>query len=135
MTLATRESIIENLYDAAKSVYSYEWEGANDVIYENFLCQELTKRNMSVVRLKPLPVFYNGNRIDDVDIRCLLIVEDCVFVEINSFLSLSEERIRAEMFYCKKEIALVMNFASESFAHVIKRFDREHQMPSMGVKH
>lgn len=135
MTPETRESIIEGIYAAANSVYAYEWEGANDVIYESFLCQELTKRNMSVVRLKPLPVFYNGNRIDDVDVRCLLIVEDCVLVEINSFLNLSEERIRAEMFYCKKETALVMNFASESFTHVIKRFDHESEVPSMSVKH
>jgi len=69
--------------DAAYHVHTSLGPGLLESVYEMVLAYELEKRALRVVRQQPVPIVYQGTRIE-MGFRADLIVEDLVIVEIKS---------------------------------------------------
>ena len=79
----TENEIAREVVDAAFKVHTTLGPGLLESVYETVLSYELEKRGLTVVRQKPLPVMYEGLKIDE-GYRADLIVNDKVIVELKS---------------------------------------------------
>jgi GxxExxY protein len=77
------EAIGAEVIDAAMKVHSALGPGLLESVYEVCLAQELQKRRRSVERQRPIPVTYEGERLD-AGFRIDLLVDDLVVVEVKS---------------------------------------------------
>jgi len=84
------EIIGKAVLDSAFKVHSKLGPGLLESVYEAALSKELTKLGYSVERQKPVPVFYDGELLEDVGFRADLIVENEVLVELKSVTSVSD---------------------------------------------
>jgi GxxExxY protein len=69
--------------DAAYRIHTSLGPGLLESVYEVTLAYELENRGLGMVRQQPIPIIYQGVRIE-VGFRADLIVEDRVIVEIKS---------------------------------------------------
>ena len=77
------DQLTEKIISAAKEVHRASGPGLHKAEYEECLCYELSQRELSYERHKPLPVQQNyKGRILDCGYRMNLVVEDSVIVEL-----------------------------------------------------
>ena len=111
--------IKKTISEITKAVFSVVQELGHqfdDQINEACLRKELSLRDISYIRVS-LPVYYKGHRIDDANFKSYLIVNDLVFVEINSMLlseTFNPSSIKACMLECFKSAGIVVNFMNNN---------------------
>jgi len=78
------EQIGKAALDASFKVHTKLGPGLLESVYEAALAKELRKQGHSVERQKPIPVFYDGELLDEVAFRADLIVDGKVLIELKS---------------------------------------------------
>jgi GxxExxY protein len=84
------EVVGKALLDAAFKVHTKLGPGLLESVYEAALARELLKNGYNVARQKPVPVFYDGELLDEVSFRADLIVNDLVLIELKSVSEITE---------------------------------------------
>jgi GxxExxY protein len=77
------EVVAKDVVDAAFSVHKALGPGLLESVYETCLLHELKKRGRKVATQVPVPVVYDGLRLD-AGLRLDMLVEDRLIVEIKS---------------------------------------------------
>jgi GxxExxY protein len=110
--------------DAATKVHSALGPGLLESAYAVCLKHELIKRGLKVASEVPLPVVYDGVRLE-AGYRLDLVVEDPVVVELKAIEALAPIHQAQTISYLKlsgKPIGLLINFHSLHLKAGIKRF-------------
>jgi len=116
--------LTEVIIGAAIDVHREIGPGMLENVYEACLAYELLRRDLNIERQKPLPLTYQGQRLD-CGYRIDLLVEDAVIVEVKSIQKL--ERIHAAQLlsylrFAGCHVGLLVNFNVEWLTrHGIKR--------------
>jgi len=110
--------------DAAMKIHSALGPGLLESAYSACLKHELIKRGLRVACEVPLPVVYDGVKLD-AGYRLDLVVEDTVVVELKAIEALAPIHQAQIISYLKlsgKPIGLLINFHSLHLKDGIKRF-------------
>ncbi len=100
------------IVDAAFKVHKALGPGLLESVYELCLCHELRTRGMSFKAQIPVPVVYDGVRLD-AGFRLDLLVEDRVIVElkaVEAILPLFEAQLLTYLRLSGKRLGLLINF-------------------------
>jgi GxxExxY protein len=110
--------------DAGFKVHKALGAGLLESAYEHCLAYELVARGMSVSRQVPLPIIYEGTKLD-AGYRLDLLVEGSVIVEVKSMEALSRLHGAQMLTYLKLSglrLGLLMNFNVAMFTQGVRRF-------------
>ncbi len=119
-----RNEITGEIVDAAMKVHSALGPGLLESAYAACLRHELVKRGLRVYSEVPVPVTYDGIKLEagyEID----LLVEDTVIVELKAIESLApihQAQIISYLKLAKKPVGLLINFHSLRLKDGIKRF-------------
>lgn len=108
----TENEVAKQIVDAAYRVHSGLGPGLLESVYETVLAYELEKRGLRVLRQQPVPIAYEGARIE-IGFRADLIVEDLVIVEIKSVETVAPVHKKQLLTYLRlagKRLGLLVNF-------------------------
>ena len=108
----TENTIAKEVVDAAFRIHTTLGPGLLESVYETVLAYELDRRGLRAVRQQPIPVVYEGIRID-AGFRADLIVEDKVIVEVKSVELLAPVHKKQLLTYLRladKRLGLLINF-------------------------
>jgi len=119
-----RNEISGAIVDAAMKVHSALGTGLLESAYAVCLRHELIKRGLRVTSEVPVPVVYDGIKLE-AGYRLDLVVEDTVVVELKAIEALAPIHQAQVISYLKltgKPIGLLINFHSLHLKDGIKRF-------------
>ena len=119
-----RNEISGAIVDAAMKVHSALGPGLLESAYAVCLRHELIKRGLRVTSEVPVPVVYDGIKLE-AGYRLDLVVEDTVVVELKAIEALAPIHQVQVISYLKltgKPIGLLINFHSLHLKDGIKRF-------------
>lgn len=119
-----RNQLTGEIVDAAMKVHSALGPGLLESAYAACLRHELTKRGLRVTSEVPVPVLYDGIRLD-AGYKLDLLVEDTVIIELKAVEALAPIHQAQIISYLKlagKPIGLLINFHSLHLKDGIKRF-------------
>src|SRR5436853_7280548 len=119
-----RNEISGAIVDAATKVHSVLGPGLLESAYEACLRHELIKRGFRVASEVPVPVVYDGIRLE-AGYKLDLLVEDTVVVELKAIEALApvhQAQIISHLKLAGKPIGLLINFHSLHLKDGIKRF-------------
>lgn len=85
-----QEIIGKAVLDSAFKVHTKLGPGLLESVYEAAMPKELRKLGHLVERQKPIPVYYDGELLDEVGFRADLIVDSLVLVELKSVAQISD---------------------------------------------
>jgi GxxExxY protein len=85
-----QEEVGKAVLDAAFRIHTKLGAGLLESVYEAALARELTKQGHKVERQKSIPVFYDGELLDEVGFRADLIVNSLVLVELKSVSEITD---------------------------------------------
>lgn len=97
--------------------------GLLENVYEEALCYELAKSNISFRRQQGVKVHYDGIRLD-LGFRPDIIVADKMIVEIKSITQVAPVHLKILLTYLRlsgKKLGLLINFNETLLKHGIKR--------------
>jgi len=117
-------NISRSITGAAIQVHRVLGPGLLESAYEACLAFELRKRGLKVEQQKPLPLIYEGVKLD-CGYRIDLLAEGCVVVEIKSVDAVAPIHKAQVMSYLKLsgcKLALLMNFNVLMLKDGIRRF-------------
>ncbi|SHF74525.1 GxxExxY protein [Flavisolibacter ginsengisoli] len=77
------ENVGKEIVDIAYQLHTALGPGLLESVYEKCFCYELTKRELSFISQKKVPIVYD-NLIFEEGLRLDLLVEDCVIVELKA---------------------------------------------------
>ena len=103
---------------AAMEVHHVLGPGFLEAVYEAALAHELTLREISFDRQKPLSISYKGKELKEY--VCDFLVEDCVVVELKAMKRLTELAEAQILNYLKASgirVGLLLNFGEMSLKH------------------
>jgi GxxExxY protein len=106
------EDVTEQIIGAAIEVHTKFGAGLLESAYEACLCHELMLRGLRAERQVPLPVEYNGVRLD-CGYRIDLVVEGVVLVELKSIeklLPIHEAQLLTYLRLSGLRVGLLINF-------------------------
>ena len=112
-----------SVIDAAMQVHSALGPGLLENTYEVCVEHELSKRGLNAKSQVPLPVVYDGVRID-LGYRLDLLVEDAVIVEVKAVEKLApihQAQLLSYLKHSDKRIGLLINFNVLHLKDGIKR--------------
>jgi len=78
------EQIGKDALDASFKVHTKLGPGLLESVYEAALAKELSNRGHTVERQKPIPVYYEGELLEEVGFRADLIINGQVLLELKS---------------------------------------------------
>lgn len=81
-------------------------------VYESVMEHELARLGLAVRRQKPVPVVWDGVKLED-GFRVDLLVDECVIVEIKSVEHLADVHFKQVLTYVRlsgKRLGLLVNF-------------------------
>jgi GxxExxY protein len=119
-----RNEITGAIVDAAMKVHSALGPGLLESAYAACLRHELIKRGLRVTSEVPVPVVYDGVRLE-AGYKLDLLVEDTVIVELKAIEALAPIHQAQLISYLKlagKPVGLLINFHSLHLKDGIKRF-------------
>lgn len=119
----TENAIAQQIVDAAFRIHTTLGPGLLESVYDTVLAYELGRRGLHTARQQPIPVVYEGVRIN-VGFRADLIVEDKVIVEIKSVEALAPVHKKQLLTYLRladKRLGLLINFHVPLIKHGITR--------------
>jgi GxxExxY protein len=105
-------ALTDKIIGAAIDVHRALGPGLLESAYESCLVFELVARGLVVERQKPLPLIYQGNRLDCA-YRMDIVVNDAVIVEVKSVQKLGPVHEAQMISYLRlydKRVGLVFNF-------------------------
>jgi GxxExxY protein len=108
----TENAIATEIVDAAFRIHTTLGPGLLESVYQTVLAYELGRRGLRAVSQQPIPVVYDGIRIE-TGFRADLIVEDKVIVEIKSVELLAPVHRKQLLTYLRladKRLGLLINF-------------------------
>ena len=117
----TENEISAIVVDVCYKIHVKLGPGLLESVYEAILHHELTKRGFSVERQKPLPVLWDGIKLD---IRSDLIVNEKVILEIKSIEQITDIHAKQVLTYLKitkMKLGLLINFNVPIIKSGIKR--------------
>lgn len=120
----TAEEVSRFVLDAAMRVHSELGPGLLESAYEACLAQELRKGGHEVKTQVPLPVVYEGVKLE-VGYRIDMLVEDLVVVEIKSVDAIAPIHQAQILSYLKlsgRSLGLLINFNTVHLKEGIRRF-------------
>ena len=120
---ADTERIASIVLDAAFQVHRTLGPGLLESVYEACLCHELAKRNLPFHHQLPLPVMYDGIRLE-VGLRMDLLVAESVVVELKSvekIIPLYDAQLLTYLKLSGKRLGLLINFNVSQLKDGIKR--------------
>ena len=97
--------------------------GLLESAYETFLCHELEKLELGISRQSPMPVVYDGVRVD-LGYRPDIIVEKLVIVEVKTVAKILPVHHAQLLTYLRLsgiKVGLIINFHAVPFMSGIKR--------------
>jgi len=98
---------------AAINVHKELGPGLLESVYQSCLVIELRHMDMKVLSEVPLPVFYQGQKVDEEGFRLDLLVEDTIIVELKSVGKVQDIHKKQLLTYlrlAKKPLGLLINF-------------------------
>ena len=104
-------------------VYNELGPGLLESVYESVMLFELQKQGLDVKSQVPLPVFYEGNKLE-LGFRLDLLVNDKVIIEIKSVENLAEVHHKQVLTYLKLsnlKLGILVNFNVDSIEKGIFR--------------
>ena len=119
-----RNEISGEIVDAAMKVHSALGPGLLESAYAACLRHELIKRGLHVASEVPVPVVYDGIKLE-AGYKLDLLVEDTVIVELKAIEALApihQAQIISYLKLAHKPIGLLINFHSLHLKDGIKRF-------------
>jgi GxxExxY protein len=105
-------AIAKEVVDAAFRIHTTLGPGLLESVYDTVLAYELGRRGLRTVRQQPIPVVYEGVRID-TGFRADLIIEDKVIVEVKSVELLApvhKKQLLTDLRLADKRLGLLINF-------------------------
>ncbi|MDB4917100.1 MAG: hypothetical protein JWM95_4744 [Gemmatimonadetes bacterium] len=123
LDVARVNSITAQIVDAAMKVHSALGPGLLESAYQACLAHELRKRGLSVEEEVPLPLLYDGIRVD-VAYRIDMVVQGCVLLELKAVakqLPVHEAQLLSNLRLSGYKVGLLMNFHSMFLKDGIKR--------------
>ncbi|WP_404380631.1 GxxExxY protein [Caenispirillum salinarum] len=121
---AALDALERQTVDAAFKVHSALGPGLLETVYESCLCHELEKRRIKAVRQVPLPVVYDGLRLEGA-FRADILVEDVLIVEVKAVEKanpLHEAQLLTYLRLSGCRIGLLINFNVPMIRNGIRRF-------------
>lgn len=85
-----QEIIGKAVLDAAYKVHTKLGPGLLESVYEAALAKELRKTGHGVERQKPIPVYYDGELLEEVGFRADLVIDSLVLIELKSVAEIHE---------------------------------------------
>jgi GxxExxY protein len=119
-----KNEISGEIVDAAMKVHSALGPGLLESAYTTCLRHELIKRGFNVKSEVPVPIVYDGVRLE-AGYKLDLLVEDTVVVELKAIEALGpihQAQIISYLKLARKPIGLLINFHSLHLKDGIKRF-------------
>ena len=117
------ERVCTEVVDAGLKVHEKMQPGLLESVYEPCLFYELTKRGLHVERQVPVPVFYDGVKLD-VGFRIDLLVEDCVVIELKAVETMNPIFpliLKNYLRLADKRVGFLMNFNVPKFKDGLRR--------------
>jgi len=117
------EEIFKKILDCSFKVHTELGPGLLESAYEECLTYELKKFGLMVEKQKPLPLVYEGIKLD-AGYRVDLLVENRIIVEIKSVDALAEIHMAQILTYLKLSgcrLGLLINFNVKHLKDGIKR--------------
>jgi GxxExxY protein len=108
----TENEVAKQIVDVAYRIHTTLGPGLLESVYEAVLAYELEVRGRRVVRQQPIPIVYQGTRIE-VGFKADLVVEDKVIVEIKSVEGVApvhEKQLLTHVRLADKRLGLLINF-------------------------
>lgn len=119
----TENEISYQIRGAIFKVYNELGPGLLESIYQAALVYELNKRGLKVRKEVPIPVIYDGIKLD-VNFRLDLLVENKVILELKSIEKLKRVHYKQLMTYLNitgLKLGLLVNFNTDDIMNSIKR--------------
>lgn len=120
------EAIGREVVDAAIKVHRVLGPGLLESTYEHCLAHELSRRALQVRRQVPLPIEFEGLRLD-AGYRLDMVVGDAVVVEVKAVEALSrlhEAQILTYLRLSSFRLGYLLNFNSVQLRQGLRRFVR-----------
>jgi GxxExxY protein len=76
--------------NASFKVHTKLGPGLLESVYESALAKEIRKQGLRVERQKAIPVYYDGELLEDVGFRADLIIENKVLIELKSVVLVTQ---------------------------------------------
>lgn len=117
------ESVAAQIVDSAVRIHKALGPGLLESVYELCLCHELSKRQISFARQIPLPVCYDGIRLES-GFRIDVLVENSIVVELKAVESttpLHEAQLLTYMKLTNTRLGFLLNFNVPLMKQGIKR--------------
>ncbi len=111
------------IIDSAYKVHTALGPGLLESAYEACLLHELAKLGFKVESQLPLPVVYDGIKLD-AGYRIDLLVEDCIIVELKAvevLLPVHQAQLLSYLKLSQKQVGLLINFNVVHLKEGIKR--------------
>ena len=119
----TENEIASQIVDVAYKIHAKFGPGLLESVYEALLIHELRKRGLRVEAQKPIPIIYEGVKLE-IGFRADLIVEDKVIVEIKSVEAIMPVHKKQLLTYLRltdKRLGLLINFGENLIKDGITR--------------
>jgi GxxExxY protein len=126
------DSITEGIIGDAIAVHRELGPGLLESTYEACLCSLLAHRGFEVERQVPMPVVFQGERLE-CGYRLDLLVERSVVVELKSIAKLEPVHFAQMMTYLRLsgcEVGLLINFNVPRLTDGLRRVVRSHRPPT-----
>ncbi len=110
--------------DASMKIHSFLGPGLLESTYKACLSQELRNRGLRVEMERPLPVIYEGTKLE-IGYRVDMLVEDSVIIEIKSIDAITPVHQAQVLSYLRlsgMSLGLLINFNVAHLKDGIKRF-------------
>jgi GxxExxY protein len=111
------------IVDAAMKVHTFLGPGLLESSYEACLCHELKLRGLTVSTQVPIPLVYEGLRLE-VGYRADLLVENAIIVELKAvekLIAVHEAQLLSYLRLTGFRVGLLVNFHEEHLRDGIKR--------------
>lgn len=120
----TANEVSRLILDAAMKVHSALGPGLLESTYEACLTQELRLKGLAVQTQVPLPVVYEGIKLE-IGYRIDMLVEDVVVVEVKSvdgIAPIHEAQLLSYLKLSGRSLGLLLNFNTVHLKDGIRRF-------------
>ena len=120
----TANEVSRLILDAAMKVHSTLGPGLLESTYEACLAQELRLKGLAVRTQVPLPVVYEGIKLE-IGYRIDMLVEDVVVVEVKSvdgIAPIHEAQLLSYLKLSGRSLGLLLNFNTVHLKDGIRRF-------------
>jgi len=119
----SENEIATTVVDICFQIHKELGPGLLESVYEEILCYELQKRDISFSRQKPIPVVWHEVKME-IGFRADVIVENKVIVELKSVEAISPVFPKILLTYLRltnTKLGLLVNFNEALIKHGIKR--------------